>query len=132
MCLTRPISGLLPHQVLMLMQLALQVCLVGETRLWQKSDLKLREDNDELSRRIAMLERPQMAAPKLVDADDGVFDQVWLASLVLLLVSSADRVCDTEQDQICTLLLPLHVEGRSSNELGASVKHRAVFCHSKR
>ena len=58
---------------------AAQLCLLGETKLWRKSDLKLREDNDELSRRLAMLERGHPAgAPekaKLVDADDGMFDQ---------------------------------------------------------
>ena len=34
---------------------ALQVSLLGEIKLWRQADLKLREDNDELSRQLTML-----------------------------------------------------------------------------
>ena len=69
--------------------------LLGETKLWRQADLKLREDNDELSRQLTMLGKRvnivskqlamrEQGSPagspeeaKLMDTNDGMmFDQV--------------------------------------------------------
>ena len=56
------------------------MCLVGETRLWMVSDIRLREDNDELSKRLAQVEHAGSPNPKLMGGDDRgedkLFDQV--------------------------------------------------------
>ena len=51
---------------------------MGETRLWVLNDIKLREDNDELSRRLAHMEQMGTGNLKLVEAEDGMFNQVNL------------------------------------------------------
>ena len=53
-----------------------QMCLVGETRLWLISDIKLREDNDELSKRLAHIEHAGAPDGKLAEGDDKLFNQV--------------------------------------------------------
>ena len=61
------------------------MCTILESRLWRKGELRAREENDELSRRIAELENrtdyhsrrsPSEGKPLREEDDDDLLDQV--------------------------------------------------------
>ena len=52
-----------------------QVCLLGEARLGLRTGNRMREENDDLSRRIAKLEQNYALPSRLAMADDELFDQ---------------------------------------------------------
>ena len=55
-----------------------QLCLIGETRLWMKSTIQLREENDDLSRRMASIEQrlgEVKLKSKFATADSMLFNQ---------------------------------------------------------
>ena len=75
------------HPQLTTLTLWPQLCLIGETRLWMKSTIKLREENDDLSRRMASIEQrlgEVKLKSKFATADSMLFNQASGSSTSLL------------------------------------------------